>query len=986
MDVEVYEAIRKACTGDKQLLLLATRQLEHLQTQAGFFRSLFKIAAQAESDVHRIQALFFFNNRMKSFWRISNEAGPYLSPEDKQEIFKVLWENLYRGTVPSAVENFWYCTYARACTLEYIANGASILSRVVELINNPNHIGVVNGSVTPTQESRKCRMFKFLGIFIGHLYQEITDEKKDHLTSDLWNIGRILASRYTELQHHVVLQPNDDQLEIVTMSLVSILQGANDPDLRNSTIVKLLADAIHNFSKLFAWFKEKIKDPTQTAQYLNYFQLCSQLHILLVTRNYDRIFEYDNTQALLDTYSQLLLICGARVENCYNPADESQLPKRLVVNSLVVCRLLLARYIDAEKNGSKILGVGSRYTAPSHNPTPGQLVQVLVTYLLGVQPVDVLHYWKQEPIEWFHRHWNNDNNASISHHALELFSLLLEHYPEKVIPLLNECKELASGFEPSETVLRRMDGLYVALAIKHPRLAPLTLSTFFRPLFPFLKRPWPFIEIMEYRAAWVLVKQELATISDPVHCQIYNLLDHLLTPTKPLVVRLAATEALRRWLFGQFPQNSRVSAWRTSVQDNLWVLLQETFHCPKSRVLVMGAIEKMTQCAGISEDQVTKLLHHLGERDELNEASFMVFLRTVPVISAFVNAPRLNVGLIAESLCNLVVCCVESEKEDVVRVGVDLWQTLIFYKNDVGPYAGSLVTLLLEKVAAEEDTETRYIDLLIYYLLMDLEVIVQCRKVDFFRVLLDRIKRGSHAAMTSTCRVIEAMICSDVARFTPLARIMSESSCFGYLVNTFIHARNDYQARDAILLVLARLTLHRTDEFVQALHGLGTEDNPSEAAVRLIECWLFAYPKITQPKLLKLSVLALGELIRAEIEDCDHYIPSMVKIWTKFLYTTLEDASGNSPRYWTNSNSITDKDALKNCKPTGDFPFRVQLIGLHDPAYTIHTGRAIADLLERIIQVFPGGDAVLERTLANSPHGCSLKTLYTAILGSSGMN
>ncbi|KAJ1949575.1 hypothetical protein IWQ62_006709, partial [Dispira parvispora] len=364
---------------------------------------------------------------------------------------------------------------------------------------------------------------------------------------------------------------------------------------------------------------------------------------------------------------------------------------------------------------------------------------------------------------------------------------------------------------------------------------------------------------------------EFADVNDQVRHRILDLLNDFLTPHKSLVVRLAATEALGRWIVNGIPSENRVLTWRESVMQKLWSLFQETCDHSESLILVTEAIDQVAQRMGISENCLAQYLYGLGELEEMTETNYQVFLHAVPIMHHFITSPGLNLDLFAESLCNLVAYCINSDREELVQVGIDLWESLIFYKNDVGLYAGPLVSLLFEKYATDGEFESTFTDILVHYLIMDLNMIITCRRADFFKALSTRIKKGNHVTVKSVCRVMEAMICSDVNRSEPLAALMAESSCFGYLVNTLIHARNDYQAKDIILLVLARLVLHQTDDFLQALRGLSSEDDPSDTAVRLIECWLFAYPKIEHPKFRKLSLLALGKLIFAEIEECDHY-------------------------------------------------------------------------------------------------------------------
>ncbi|KAJ1647328.1 hypothetical protein IWQ61_010106, partial [Dispira simplex] len=824
----------------------------------------------------------------------------------------------------------------------------------------------------------------FFATFLDYLYRKLPPDMKVRMGMEFNYIYPLFSTQYLRLVEIASIELRDERLVAVLKCLVEIFRHTDERIFQNNNIHSLYRTAVQHFCHLAENASENIIDPSQMpqSQHRRYMELYSELLTLFITRFGGYIFRASETMTLLNMYSQILFKFGPSFMDISTPEDEHRLPKDFIMDALVAFSTLIKRFRDSNKSGHPAFGLDPPIVATLNSDFVTNLVNILVNYYLGVHRVDVLYHWETEPIDWFHEYWNNNDSTSIAHHSLELFSLILECFPDEVLPLLNQYRELVKTLPSSESSVLHVDGLNVALGTDYNRviLPTMTANQFFQSyIFPFLQESGPFPNVVEHRAAWFLTKLEFADVDDEVRYRIFDLLDNLLTPTKSLVVRLAATEALERWLFEQIPLEPRILIWRESVMEKLWSLFQETCAHSESLILVTGAIEQMAQCVGISEESLTWYLHRLSERKEAIEMSDQVFLHTVPIFRSFISSPDLNIDLFAESLCNLVVHCVKSDRGELVQVGIDLWQTLIFYKNDVGLYAGPLVSLLFEKYATENEFESTFTDILVHYLIMDLNMIISCRKADFFGALSTRIKKGNHVTVKSVCRVMEAMICSDVNRTEPLAAMMAESACFGYLVNTFIHARNDYQAKDIILLVLARLVLHQTDEFVEALKGLSSEDDPSDTVVRLIECWLFAYPEIAHPKHRKLSLLALGKLIFAAIEECDYYVPSVLEICINFLYNYSEDASGDSPQYSTSSDSITDRDMLEHCKPLGSFQVQIDLLRAHDPVHIIHTGKAVVGILEQILEVFPGGVNALEESLTSSPYGYTLQTLYNLV-------
>ncbi|KAJ1658861.1 Importin-11, partial [Dispira simplex] len=121
MEARVYNVIRKACASNTELLHQVVDELDRIQTEDGFFETLLKIGQGYELEMHRVQALVQFKNRIIDYWGTRSEERPHTIDFSRQNhIRQILWDTLQVVTFPKNVERQWHSAMAQVFVEDYL--------------------------------------------------------------------------------------------------------------------------------------------------------------------------------------------------------------------------------------------------------------------------------------------------------------------------------------------------------------------------------------------------------------------------------------------------------------------------------------------------------------------------------------------------------------------------------------------------------------------------------------------------------------------------------------------------------------------------------------------------------------------------------------------------------------------------------------------------------------------------------------------------
>ncbi|KAJ1958845.1 hypothetical protein IWQ62_004839, partial [Dispira parvispora] len=135
MEARVYDVIRKACSSNTELLRQAVDELDLLQTEDRFFQILLEIGKKEhEPEVHRIQALVQFKNRICTYWNHRGEVRDQ-NLASHEIIRRAMWDDLLAVTFPKSVERQWIAAMAQIFVEDYVNFDTRFFSKLTLAVN-----------------------------------------------------------------------------------------------------------------------------------------------------------------------------------------------------------------------------------------------------------------------------------------------------------------------------------------------------------------------------------------------------------------------------------------------------------------------------------------------------------------------------------------------------------------------------------------------------------------------------------------------------------------------------------------------------------------------------------------------------------------------------------------------------------------------------------------------------------------------------------